>query len=364
MRWKLNMKSRLLGHFIEFGSGNLRRSARPVLALVVQLIFLASSPSIARAQTVWFSPHSGPAGARDYLDLFKENAPWRNASSHISVIGFAADFVTSTPERDLSEIFADLNRRNIKSMVQMFPLAGRPTPEAPACGLAVEGYGAPLGSLMVARKVKRLGGEISYFTMDEPLFFGHDFDRSEDPNQNRNPRRRGCRLPISEVAADAAARFKDVRSVFPTVKIGDVEPFMEFSENQWEAELSNWFDAFEGATGERLAFFRLDLRWIAPWQSRMPKLIALLKRKGIPLQVIYDGSSNAGSDAAWTSQAKQRFQQFEGTLGIKPDGAVLQSWAAYPSRALPESDPASMTGLVMQYVSWKHARQQDVTHLP
>jgi hypothetical protein len=313
----------------------------------------------AKAQTIWFGPHST---VPDYMGLFKPDAPWQNAASHVSVIGIPDEFLTKAPDSDLQQIFVGLKRRNIKLMVQMFPLAGRPTPEAPECGVAVEGYGAPGGSLLIARKVKRLGGEIDYFGMDEPLYYGRDFDRYDD--QNRNPQRRGCHLTISEVAGDAAARLKQVRSVFPNVKVGDVEPFMAFPDSQWETELSNWFDAFHSATGEPLAFFRLDLIWIKPWQSRMPKLAALLRSKGIPLQVIYDGSSNAGSDAAWVSQAKQRFQQFEGTLGFKPDGAVLQSWAAWPSHALPDSDPNTMTGLVLQYVNWKHARQEDVIHAP
>jgi hypothetical protein len=74
------------------------------------------------------------------------------------------------------------------------------------------------------------------------------------------------------------------------------------------------------ATGEPLAFFRLDLIWVKPWQSRMPKLVALLRSKGIPLQVIYDGSSIAGCDAVWVSQAKQRFQEFESNhwIGVAP----------------------------------------------
>ena len=325
----------------------------PACLLVLMLLI-----SPANAQTVWFSPHSTTTA--DYLDLFKPDAPWKNAASHISVIGVPAEFLTKTPDNDLEQVFADLKRRNIKLMVQMLPLAGRPTAEAPQCGVGVEGYAAPGQSLLLARKVKRLGGEIDYFGMDEPLYYGHDFDRYDD--QNRNPKRRGCHLTIGEVAADVAARLKQVRSVFPNVKLGDVEPFTEFPESQWETELSNWFDAFRGATGEPLAFFRLDLIWVKPWQSKMPKLVALLRSKGIPLQVIYDGSSNAGSDAAWVSQAMQRFQQFEGGLGIRPDGAVLQSWAAWPSRALPETDRDTMTNLVLQYMNWKRSRGQEVSH--
>ena len=64
----------------------------------------------------------------------------------------------------------------------------------------------------------------------------------------------------------------------------------------------------------------------------------------------------------WISQAVQRFQLFEGTLGIKPDGAVLQSWAAWPSRALPETDPNTMMGFVLEYVNWKRSRGREVSH--
>jgi len=332
---------------------NTKQTSIPACLLVSMLLI-----SSANAQTIWFSPHSTTTA--DYLDLFKPDAPWQKAASHISVIGMPAELLTKTPDNDLQQVIADLKRRNIELMVQMSPLAGRPTPEAPGCGVGVEGYAAPGQSLLLARKVIRLGGKIDYFAMDEPLYYGHDFDRYDD--QNRNPKRRGCHLTISEVAGDVAARLKEVRSVFPNVKVGDVEPFTEFADSQWETDLSNWFDAFRSATGEPLAFFRLDLIWVKPWQSKMPKLVALLRNEGIPLQVIYDGSSNAGSDAKWVSQAKQRFQQFEGALGIKPAGAVLQSWAAWPSRALPETDPDTMTNLVLQYMNWKRSRGQEVSH--
>ena len=262
---------------------NTKATLIPACLLVWMLLI-----SPANAQTVWFSPHSTTTA--DYLDLFKPDA--RNAASHISVIGIPLAFLTDTSDGDLQRVFADLKRRNIKLMVQMSPLAGRPTPEAPECGVGVEGYAAPGESLLFARKVKRLGGEIDYFGMDEPLYFGHDFDRYDD--KNRNPAHRGCHLTISEVAGDVAARLQQVRTVFPNVKVGDTEPFMKFPDSQWEAELSRWFDAFHSATGEPLAFFRLDLIWVKPWQSRMPKLVALLRSKGVPLQVIYDGRFRRG----------------------------------------------------------------------
>lgn len=174
--------------------GRCSNTKETFISACLLVLVLLISP--ANAQTIWFSPHSTTTA--DYLDLFKPDAPWQKAASHISVIGISAEFLTKTPENDLQQVIADLKLRNIKLMVQMAPLAGRPTPEAPECGVGVEGYAAPGQSLLLARKVKRLGGEIDYFAMDEPLYYGHDFDRYDD--QNRNPKRHGCHLTISEVA--------------------------------------------------------------------------------------------------------------------------------------------------------------------
>jgi hypothetical protein len=330
--------------------------------LILLIVFLASSVSTVNAQQVWFSPRSGSQGVPDYLDLFQENAQWQNVASHISVIGVASEFILRTPEADLKQVFADLKRRNIKLGVALLALSGRPKPDAPECGVAVEGYSAPGEALLIARKVKRLGGTIDYFTMDEPLYFGRHFDRYED--RNSNPKRRGCHLSIREIAEDAAARIRDVRSVFPEVKVGDCEPFMEFEERRWQEDLSDWFDAFDAATGQKLAYFTLDLRWKSPWKARMARLIDLLGQKGIPLHVIYNGSSTATSDADWVSEATQRFQQFEAASGLKPEAVVLQTWAAHPSRALPESDPTTMTGYANQYLNWKRSRGETVIRRP
>src|SRR5262249_11881870 len=185
-------------------------------------------------------------------------------------------------------------------------------------------------------------------------------DRYEDPNSN--PRRRGCHLSIREVAADAAERIQMVRSVFPDVKVGEAEPFMAFADSTWREDLSRWFDAFQSATGQKLAFFRLDLHWRQPWRSRMPQLVDLLEKKGIPLGIIYDGSS-PNDDTAWVREAEQRFKEFEGDARLKPESVHFVSWTPSPSRTLPESDPRTMTGLVHTYLAWKQQRGQPVRRL-
>jgi len=310
----------------------------------------------AHSQVVWLSPRP----AADYLSLFEKNAPWERVSAQVSVIAMPVNFILNRPDGDLQKIFADMRRRRIKLGVQFMALSGRPNPDAPECGLGVEGYSAKGEPLLIARKVKRLGGQIEYLGMDEPLFFGHRFDRYQEAEHN--PRRRGCQLSIAEVAADAAERIQMVRTVFPDVIVGEAEPIMEFGEADWRADLSTWFDAVHKATGQKLGFFRLDLRWRQAWRPRMPQLAGLLQKDGIPLQVIYNGSS-PNDDAAWVREAEQRFKEFEGDARIKPESVVFQSWAPSPSRALPESDARTMTGLVNTYLKWKAQRGEVVKRL-
>ena len=329
---------------------------RIVFWCLVSCVTLA--PSV-WAQSVWFSPQSGADAVPDYMDLFRPDSPWSSAASSVSVVSVSATFVMHRSDSELQQMFAELARRHIKFGLALSPLEARPSAEAPQCGIGIESFSAPPEALMLARKVKRLGGTVDYYTMDEPLYFGRFYNT--DPKQGQVGKRSACHLSISDIAKDAAKRIRDVRSVFPDVKVGDVEPFMEFSDSDWVNTLSQWFDAYHAATGERLAYFVLDLTWVKPWQKRMGALTSLLRSKQVALQVIYDGAGNAPSDRVWVDQAEQRFKEFEGTNGLKPEGVRIQSWNRSPSRALPENDPGTLSNLVVRYVKWKRSQEQQIT---
>lgn len=120
-------------------------------------------------------------------------------------------------------------------------------------------------------------------------------------------------------------------------------------------DLEQWFDAYQAATGQPLAFFRVDMQWSGEWQSQMQQLGRLLHSKGIPLQIIYNGAGNAGSDEAWIAQAIGHFEQYQTNGSPRPDVVVFQCWTPNPTHVLPESDPRTMTGLIKQYLQWKQA---------
>src|ERR1019366_8727288 len=114
------------------------------------------------------------------------------------------------------KIIDGLRERHIALELDMLPLTGRGNYIAPnGCGFLVEGYAAPLQSIWVAKRFKALGGDVLFFTMDEPLYYGHFFNGTN-----------ACHNSVDELIADAAEKINQVRSQFPGVEIGEAEPII------------------------------------------------------------------------------------------------------------------------------------------
>lgn len=312
-----------------------------LLLLVCYLLACCFLSRSAHAQSIWLAPRYGAQGAVDFMDLFRPDAPWKRAASHVKAFEFSVRLQTLGSDSELSQIMADLRRRRIDLVLDMLPNPGGKE----VCGHNVESYSSPGQSLVLAKKIKSLGGEPGFYHMDEPLFYGHVYD-----GQN------ACHSSIAQIARDVAITIRQIRTIFPAAKIGDVEPIMGFPEATWRDDIEQWIEAYQRATGERLASFCVDITWNAPWQHRMQQLEALLKAKGIELHVIYNGNGNDRSDEEWVAHAVQHFQEFESTVARVPDVVQFMSWVAHPTRVLPESDPRTMTGLVDRYLDWKMSR--------
>lgn len=298
--------------------------------------------TLVSAQEIWFVPNSAAGGQSDFMELFQPDASWKAAASHVDVFGISSEFLAHGSDADITKVFADLRRRKIAFANAMLPLSGPPSPNTAQCGYHVEGYSSPGETAALARKVKSLGGVPRYYGMDSPLFFGHLYD---GPN--------ACHTAIKDIAGDAAAKVMQVQSVFPGVQVGDTEPFMTFATESGRKDLTEWLDAYEAATGQRLAFLGLDMDWRAPWQSVLPTLIDLLHRRGIRPVAIYNATGEARSDEEWIAEANAHFRAFEIALHHRVEAVSIQSWGIYPKRLLPETDPLTLTSLVNQYVAWK-----------
>jgi len=318
----------------------LGAAASALRAGVMALALIA--PAVATAQTIALVPNSGPNGARDYPALFHPDAPWQEAARHVQLLAVP---VGGVPDDQLKQMFAELRRRKIGVALDMLPLTGSGSENPNHCGFHVEGYSAAGETAAIAHRVKALGGEPAVYGMDEPLIYGHYYN---GPN--------ACHSSIAEIARDVAVKVRQVRAVFPGVKIGEAEPLMGLPEATWLADLTQWFDAFHAETGTPLDTFWLDLDWEAPWQRRLPALTELLRAKGIRLGVIYNGDDRVTTDEAWVASAVAHFQAFETALGHSPDAVSFQTWVSHPTRVLPESDPLTLTGLLLRYLDWKASR--------
>ena len=340
----------------------LQRAKRASFQAIFVLAALVDAAPV-DAQAIWFSPQSRLEAGSDYLDLFRPDAPWKEAASHVEVFELSGHAILGPPappamsDADLSRIFADLKSRHIGLLIGTEPL-GRIGPvdstKGPigplGCGYHVESYGGP-PPLAVAQRAKALGAEPSYFGFDEPLYFGHVYSEGDGIH--------GCHEPIAEIARRVADVVRQVRAVFPGVKFGDVEPLtfqpeaVWFRDDQWLADLSAWFDAYEAAVGEKLAFFRVDMWWTERYLFYMQSLFDLLARKGVPLQIIYNGDGGDQTDATWIAHAISHFKEFESGPWPNPSAVVFQYWTKNPTRVLPETDPLTATGLIDRYLQWR-----------
>ena len=140
----------------------------PASADQVEVWFSATEP-------VWRQFHNWPAN--DYMQLFEPSAPWQSAARGVKVFMLAKKFVAEASDADLQTILGDLQRRHIALAVQ-----GTPLTFTNECGRGIESYGPPHDMLGMASRVRHLGGTIAYVAVDEPLFFGHQFDRKDSPH--------------------------------------------------------------------------------------------------------------------------------------------------------------------------------------
>ena len=271
----------------------------------------------------------------DYMQLFQDNAPWENAARHVKVFKVYTQFVLGATDEQLAEMFANLKKQHIALAEETLMLPLGPN----GCGMGVEGYLDPHGLQSAIERIKRLGGELRYVAMDEPLWFGHV------SNQKNS-----CHSPIDGIARNVAARVAVIEKVFPDVEVGDTEPLAApEAPADWLDMISSWLAAYKQAAGKPLSFFDADLTWSADWQPQLASLATRLRAAKVAYGVIYDGDPTDKSGEAWVQNAENRFVQVESNPATMPDRAILQSWTLEPERMLPETAPGTMTYLVNSY---------------
>ena len=289
-----------------------------------------------------FAPLSRPgdprSGAPDYFNLFDPGAPWDGTAAQVHVFELYRDQELLMSDEQLRAVIRGLADRHIALGLETNVLQATSTC-APGVGKA-----APITAEI--ERLKRLGADLRYLAMNEPLMGGHGVTGPGD-----------CHASIAAVAADVAATLKPLLALYPGLQIGDVEPVGRADPashpadmQDWPGQIGAWMTAYRAAMGRPLAFIHADTVWERDWKGDLQQLAQVSRAAGVPFGVLYRGDMSEMSDAALAADTARYAAQVEDGLGLRPDHVVFQSWWNWPRHDLPDTDLTTMTGMIRDYL--------------
>ena len=302
----------------------------------------ACAQNLSRKTEVWMGggnplaqPKPGASGVprADFFQMFEPNAPWQRTAEGVKVMKLPPALVLKADKATLSRIFADLDRRHIALAIEAGWLHG---PNDQGCGKGVEGFAHSGTAALMGKIVKAAGGDLKYVAMDEPLVFGYAYKGNQS-----------CHFTMEQTAQLVAEGVAEIRAVFPTVQIGDIEA-IGLTDPTWPAQIRQWVAAYRAATHTPLAFLHADIQWSQNWQQQLGPMKAIAHQAGMPFGIIYDGVGN--SDAECAKNAVAGYHLIEANPQWKPDQPIFQSWQPYPTHMLPENKPGTSTNLALRYL--------------
>lgn len=302
---------------------------------------------------VWFAPNDdmprprGPDGYlnHDFPHLFDPNPAW---DARIDVFKISPMMGSPVgPADELNRINTFLTGRHIALAVDGGGVTmdnAAPTPGE--CGFGVEGMIRPGRSAIAFKRLKQLGIQVAYVTLDEPLTYGHYYNRKN-----------ACRYSLQEVAHRVASDVAEIRQVYPDVRIVDVEAPQITTAAQWNADFPTWLKAYRDAAGAPFDAVVFDaVLSQSSWQPTAAANLRAAHAAGVRVGIILDGSGPGASDAEAVAAYKHNIQIVEAS-GLKFDIVMVANWTPHPSRNLPQSDPETLTSVLAWYLK-QHERER------
>ena len=307
-------------------------------AAIMGMILAAATP--ATAQEIWFEPHApglGYQGPEDWRAFLAPDAPWQTVASGIKIFEESEGYYISASDEEILKLATNLANHGASLIYGVNGVAQVP---GEGCG-GMEGYGTPERAAVIARRLKRLGISVPWIDVDGPFWFGH-YDKGPQ----------ACQLPVEEVAHRVARVLHEVVAIFPDIRIQDVEPVPDVtSQPDWEEAYTTFRRVLEADLGKPISMVSTDVAWpVASWPYHVARWYEYARAHGLLFAIIYNGDGTDDSDAAWTDQARRKFEIVEGEMGLRPDAAVFASWNVRPRFLLPETSASSHTGLVRSYL--------------
>ena len=293
---------------------------------------------------IWFAPFPViPAldfnGSIDYRALFGQDTAWESSAAAVAVFKFRPEWIDpqfGLADAELQREVAWLNTHDIAIGFDYEPLVDR------GC-TGGEGFGGGVtGALEIIRRIEEAGGTVRLIAFDEPFAGGY---LAAGPS--------ACHWSIEQTARELVQFVDGVHAVYPSIVMGDIEPWPIASTTM----LAAWLDAYRSAAGSDLAFLHLDVDWRVftsdEWAAQAHEVAVDVHRHGARFGIIYNGCDSGcdgQTDERWLGRAQRNVLDYELAGFGSPDDVIFQSWEDKPDRTLPETDASTFTHLVAAYL--------------
>ncbi len=303
---------------------------------VIFFLLIGMVPRLAQAGEIWFAPGDNLArGGRvldsDFPHLFDEPPSW---DTKIDVFQLTPFYARTAPDADLLRIQAFLNRHGIALAV-----ATQPMQVSGECDMG-EGRSPPGLNLALFRRLKRLGLNVRYVALDEPLTFGHFYSRGAQP----------CEFPIDDVARRVGLTINEMRQSYPNAEVVDYEAPPDIPPDEWADSLNTWLAAYRRYAGSPLYALVFDVNWRRPWLEQVRQGVEQLQIHGVKSGMFLTIAGPGTSDEDATMSLKQNISTVERTR-LPLSLFVLACWTPFPTHSLPGSDPTSLTSVLDLYLA-------------
>jgi hypothetical protein len=317
---------------------NTSTSLQPIPTNTVHPLTLDVKP------LTWFAPLPPLAvvpgrsyiGSEDFMDLFKPDAPWQEAASHVQVFKLYGEWVGYASDSQLKQVVQDIQGRGIALAMEFGPL------DAEDCGQGIEGFSGVSYAVTAAKRIKSAGGTLNLLAMDEPYYYAHVYDGAN-----------ACYWDAKKIAGEINQFAQAMKAVFPDILIGDTEALAGSADAQ---AYKDWLKTFREVNGYDLAFLHMDVDWGRPtWAGEVSALIEYGDQVNVPIGIIYTGNGFDTTDEAWLSAAGERVKKLEIEKNASPAHILFQSWNDKPDHVLPETAEFTFTNFIDIYFTDKSA---------
>jgi hypothetical protein len=307
---------------------------RRISTLIAALLCLMSQSTTTRAQLseIWFNPNT----PLDWRQMFTPTAPWQMAANQVNVMEIEPFYLLEAGDPELLNLLRFIQLHHMKVDVDVESIAKLPG----ACMGTTEGYRTPAEIRAAADHLLRLGFEVNYIHIDEPLWFGH-----------YDPEAAACQFAAPDLASHVAQNINQFIADYPDVQVVEIETFPNLVYNlDWQAVLDEFQNLVAQQIGRKIQGVQLDVNWNDPgWAPSMVMFDQFLRQRNQKLGVIYDGTGAENSSLSWMTRARNAFETVEGYMGLRPAQVIFASWYPFPQYNMPETDPTAQTWLIDSY---------------